>query len=192
MYRQEEIVQKLKEEKITLNQLEKFLIVSKKNIIKIYFFLGFVILFAIVMSFLFSMYIVYWFVLSSFFFYISYRLNRKDVISLTKKVKGKKSTIKRLTEELELEKSYPKTTMIRLLAPYHSFKADLVDGKAIIKEKQGKKMVIIGEKTVDECIADFKKAIGVFDILRGQICLRIDYSKDDFKWFEIENLKERL
>ena len=147
---------------------------------------------ALIFSILVTPYIYYWLLASLVLFSATYLLNKSDSKSFSKKINGLKTSLERLTDELELEKSFPRTTMIRLLAPYHSFKADLVDGKAIITEKQGRKMVVIGEKTVDECISDFKNIIGTFEIIRAQICLRIDYSKDDFKWFEIEDLKERL
>ena len=136
--------------------------------------------------------IIYFLILSGlviFLFGLSYRMLINDIKRYAKKIKGTKSRIMRLTKELELEKSYPRTKMIRLLAPYHSFKAEMIDDKVIIKEMIDKKMTVVAEKTIDEVINDFKKQIGDFKILRAQICLRIDYpGKDNFKWFELENL----
>jgi len=116
-------------------------------------------------------------------------LNNADIRDTNEIIGVIEETLSNTEKELELEKSYPTTTIIRINSAYSTFKEDIVDGKVIIKEKQGKKMVVVAEKSVEECIAEFKELISPFEIIRAQICQRTDYpGKDIFKWEEITNI----
>ena len=188
----EKIENDIENEKIVLNQYDKFhKYQSKAKSKTIYFVVGLLLMVLIVTLIFNTPYLLLLFGFVIFLYIFSYRILKKDIKKLEKKIKGSNSKINRLNNMLEEEKSYPRTTIIRLLAPYHSFKADVIDNKVIIKELKDKKMVIVAEKTIEEVISDFKNQIGTFNILRAQICMRIDYpGKDNFKWFELEDLLE--
>jgi len=54
-------------------------------------------------------------------------------------------------------------------------------------------MIVVDEKTIEECIEEFKELISPFEIVRAQICQRTDYpGKDQFKWEEIKDLKNEI
>jgi len=184
-------LQEIVEQEIALKQYDKFIKYEHKQINKNNIGIGIVALLIFSLIFFASSFNIT-LMFSSLLEIFLCVLNFKHMFDIRKIKKLKEEPTKRIEELndiLDKENSYPKTRIIRLLAPYHSFKADIIDGKVIIKQQQGKKMVVTGEKTIEEALNDFKELSLPFEIIRAQICERTDYEgKDNFKWREISNL----